>query len=32
MLDIDAITGESKIENILPFTQKAIYKIEPILN
>jgi hypothetical protein len=32
MVDIDAITGESKTENILPLTQKAIYKIEALLN
>ena len=32
MLNVDAITGESKTENILPFTREAIYKIESILN
>jgi tetrahydromethanopterin S-methyltransferase subunit A len=32
MLDVDAIAGESKTENILPFTREAIYKIESILN
>ena len=32
MSNIDAITGESKTENILPFTREAIDKIESILN
>jgi len=32
MLNIDAITGVSKTENILPFTLEAIDKIESILN
>ncbi|MEH6537213.1 MAG: hypothetical protein V7719_12520 [Psychroserpens sp.] len=31
MLDVDAITGESKTENVLPFTREAIHKIESLL-
>lgn len=30
--NVDAITGESKIENVIPFTERAIERLKPLLS